>query len=54
MDGKGTKRCIYCERMISQRNSPTQFDVYGEWIEQERYPPICDECLDRLSRNKRR
>lgn len=42
-------RCIYCDRKITPKNSPSQFDVYGNWTDSNRYPVICDECMDRLS-----
>lgn len=41
-------RCIYCERKVTPKNSPSQFDVYGNWVDSKRYPVICDECFDRI------
>jgi len=52
MGYRSNTRCYYCDRLISSSNSPSQFDVYGNWTDEKRYPPICDECMERLTENK--
>jgi len=43
-------RCIYCNKKITPSNSPSQFDVYGDWVDKDRYPVMCDDCINRFFR----
>ena len=45
-------RCIFCEKKVTPNNSPSQFDVFGNWTNKNRYPVMCDECMDRLGKKK--
>lgn len=45
-------RCVFCEKKVTPNNSPSQFDVFGNWTDKNRYPVMCDECMDKIYKKK--